>query len=103
VAEPARRPGEKINVFSKLRQALKLYHLFGRCKDALKAGLETPTMSKTKLGAALAGLGTLILLAAQVLNGQMDFATAIPAAITAIGAVIAVFGGRNAVQKIIDK
>jgi hypothetical protein len=60
-------------------------------------------MSKTKLGAALAGLGTLILIAAQVLNGQMDFATAIPAAITAIGTVIAVFGGRDAAQKIIDK
>jgi len=89
-------------MFGRLKRALAMYRLFGRCEDALKTGLEAP-MGKTKWGSLLAGIGTLVLITAQVMNGSMDLGTAIPAAITAIGAVIAVFGGRDAIDKVAGK
>jgi hypothetical protein len=78
-----------------------MYRLFGRCEKALATGLEAP-MSKTKLGAVLAGLGGLLVLTAKVINGDMDWATALPLALADIGSVLAIFGGRDAATKVID-
>lgn len=90
-------------MFSRVGRALKLYRLFGRCEDALTDGLtEVKPMSKTKLGAALAGLGGLLVLAAKVINGDMDWMTALPLVLADLGAVLAVFGGRDAATKVID-
>ena len=90
-------------MFGKLQRALKLYQLYGRCEDALKAGLEKPTMSKTKLGAILAGIGGLIPIVLKIVNGEGNLFASLPEILAIIGAVVAVFGGRNAIQKIIDK
>jgi hypothetical protein len=87
-------------MFDKLQRALSLYRLYCRCEDALKAGMEKPTMSKTKLGAVLAGIGALIPIVIKVVNGEADWVSMLPEALTIIGGVIAVFGARNALDKI---
>jgi len=60
-------------------------------------------MSKTKIGAVLAGIGGLIPIILKIINGDPNWAAALPEALAIIGAVIAAVGARNAVQKIIDK
>ena len=86
-------------MFGRLVRAVKAYRLLGRCEDAFLDGLEKP-MSKTKIGALMAGLGLLLTLGATVLTGDVSIADALPQALAIIGGVLAVFGGRDALKKI---
>jgi len=84
----------------KIGRAYKWLRVLMRSESAYKKGLEEGSeMSMTKLGAILACVGTLCILAAKLLNGEMDFTTVLPAALTAIGSCLGVFGLRNAISK----
>jgi len=60
-------------------------------------------MSKTKLGAVILGIGMIAMVVGKVLSGDMTWIDAWPQIVEAIGAIIIVFGGRNAIQKLLDK
>jgi hypothetical protein len=83
-----------------LRQAIKGYRMFVAGKRALLRGMEDGDVSKTKLGAVLLGVGAIVTLVAKIINGEMDIASAIPQALAAIGAMIAIIGGRDAITKL---
>lgn len=51
--------------------------------------------SKTKVGAVLIGLGAIIGTVGGVLSGTIDITAAIPALMTEIGIVAAIFGVRD--------
>ncbi len=60
-------------------------------------------MSKTKLGAVILGIGMIAMVVGKVLSDDMTWMDAWPQIVEAIGAIIIVFGGRNAIQKLLDK
>jgi hypothetical protein len=87
-------------MFGQLGRALRLYRLYCQCEAALKAGAGKPTMSKTKLGAVIAAVGAICVIAAKAINGEMTWIMALPEILTIVGTVVAVFGGRDAIAKI---
>ena len=86
-----------------LRDAIRALKLLSAAKSAWHKGLEgkmEPKNWKTKTGAIIGGIGTILLLVVQVIEGDMSLSVALPSALATVGAVIAVWGGRDAIAKI---
>ena len=55
--------------------------------------------SKTKTGAVLISIGTILVTAGKVLSGDLDLLTAVPLFIVEIGVLDTLFGIRDALDK----
>lgn len=89
-------------MLGRLKRLWDAYRLFGRCESALEEG-STKQLSKTKVGAALAGIGALAAIGLRIESGDATWQMALPEAMGILGAVIAAFGGRDAIGKLIGK
>ena len=97
-------------MFNDLRQMYRAWRVLRKAKRAYARGIEEGEtrmpvdMGKWTLwGAALVGIGGVIVEIGEVLQGNGSLWDKVPAIVEQVGYVIAIIGGRRAVGKLIAK